>query len=57
MMYKDPKDVATRLFIDVEEAACDDCGYAYTYELEGCDACRHITEVLKRFGFTDEVDR
>jgi hypothetical protein len=57
LTYMAADEVAKLLHIIVEEGACPECHYAYTYELEGCDACRPITDVLEQHGLTDEEDR
>lgn len=54
--YSDPREVARKMLLYTEESACVDCGYAYTYALEGCDACRPITELLATIGVTNQED-
>ena len=56
--YLEPTELATRvsgLIGDLD--GCVRCGYAFTYEAEGCDACRWVTEALKSIDRTTEEDR
>ena len=46
--------------VDVDEVGnddgCTECGYAFTYTLEGCDACRPLTEALIAAGRGTDTD-
>lgn len=56
--YREPTELAIQvsgLIGDLDGCVC--CGYAFTYELEGCDACRWVTEALKSIDRTTEEDR
>lgn len=56
--YLEPTELAIRvsgLIGDLD--GCVRCGYAFTYEAEGCDACHWVTEALKSINRTTEEDR
>ena len=55
--YLEPTELAIRvsgLIGDLD--GCVRCGYAFTYEAEGCDACHWVTEALKSIDRTTEKD-
>lgn len=39
-----------------EDDGCTSCSYAFSYELEGCDDCKPVKELLKALNLTTTVD-
>jgi hypothetical protein len=56
--WRDPVALLDRLARQIKAGdGCVECGYSLHYELEGCDACAPITELLKAAGQTHQDGR
>lgn len=59
--FLDPTDLMDDLLCELQNRigwwdGCVECGYAFTYSLEGCDACKPITDLLVAGGWATKED-